>query len=68
MTKYVFRHLGMRTGWITVFIMFISNYREPQPALTGLGAANFMDSEAVIKIEVSGRFNSLGAFRGSIRL
>lgn len=30
--------------------------------------ANFMSSEAVIKIEVSGRFNSLDAFRGFIGL
>lgn len=48
--------------------MFISNYREPLPAMAGIGAANFMDSEVIIKIEVSGRFNSLGAFRGFIRL
>lgn len=41
---------------------------EPLPAMTGTGAANFMDSEAVIKIEVSGRFNSPGVFRGFIRV
>lgn len=48
--------------------MFISNYRETEQALACLDAANFIDSEAVIKIEVSGRFNSLDAFRGLIRL
>lgn len=49
-------------------VKFISNYREPLPAMTGIGAANFMESEAIIKIEVPGRFNSLGVFRGFIRL
>lgn len=40
--------------------------REPWAAC--LGAADFTDSEAVIKIEVSGRFISLSALRGIIRL
>lgn len=48
--------------------MVISNSRQPWPVMTSTGAANVMDSGAVIKIEVSGRFNSLGVFRGFIRL
>lgn len=39
-----------------------------QPVLDYLAGANFMGSGAVIKIEVSGRFNSLHAFRGFIGL
>lgn len=37
-------------------------------AVAGTATSNFLEGEAVIKIEVSGRFNSLGAFRGFIRL
>lgn len=48
--------------------MVMSNYREPMLAMASIATSNFMDSEAVIKIEVSGRFNSLGAFREFIRL
>lgn len=36
--------------------------------MIGIGVANFMESEAIIKIEVPGRFNSLGVFRGFVRL
>ena len=66
MTKYLYCHFGVRL--VGLFTVFISNYRESLSALTGIGPANFMDSEAVIKKEVSGRFNSLGVFRGFIRL
>lgn len=44
------------------------SYLITEPAMTGIGAANFMVGDVVIKIEVSGRFNSLSVFRGFIRL
>ncbi len=48
--------------------MFISNYSAPLPTMRGIGVANFMESEAIIKTEVLGRFNSLSVFRGFIGL
>lgn len=41
---------------------------DAREVVASAAASNTLDSETVIKIEVSGRFNSLAAFRGFIRL
>lgn len=48
--------------------MDYSSGSDARPAVASAATSNSLDSETVIKIEVSGRFNSLGAFRGFIRL
>lgn len=60
MTKYDL--LVMRSKWV------VPSCSDAGSAVAGAATSNFLDSETVIKKEVSGRFNSLGAFRGFTRL